>query len=1101
MCRMGLFRRALFGVLVVLAPVFLAPGVADGVQNPPLPPGCGVDIGFVVDTSGSIIDAGPDTMDLVRRAGADLVRSLAGTPSSVSAWRFAGEPEVVTRRLRLDDADQVEIAAAALGSLHFDDRLIEAGTNWDAALRAVENVSLDVVVLVTDGSPTLSGRRYDEHHSALRGSTEDAALRASVRVADRIKAKGTRIVAVGVGDVAEKGLQAIAGPKRGSDWFAGDFASLGTSLRTVAGALCGSGIVTRVLVDGVERRASTVDIVPAPKGRRVGAVVRDLAPGKYVVTAEAPAGAVLSSVDCDVEGKPYVGQVDYRKGSVEVEVPQRQVASCAFSYTSLALLGRRTQSGCTAPMPPALPIVAGLAALLLAVLRYASRARGAWDGLVGVGTAVAGVAAVAGALRVVLGGAICGVAGAWPGLLGLVLAGAAFLVSRLARRTSAPAGDAERAPRAHVVVLGATVAAVIAVSAVVGAAALAGRGETVRTLRIEGRTVQNAGNALTGLERFVAGRAVAAGGVADERARCYFVRAVGGALADHALCGPIRRADATEPAWDRYDLRVLPQGEGRAYVHVDRLSRVAEEPPTSGLVRPDAAHDIAPPSLPTGSSPAPAARTAPGAVIQADETPPADGVSGRTVDFGSGATVSLRAWSLDQVGTKDGTRSAAAGEHLVALDVDRSDVAAGAALRILDGDRRLDLPAADGFEQTLVVSLQHPDQAVVRVGLQGVEVPLALQELRPMSPVPDTRLSAFTVMDATIPESEVPVRVSPLPGILPARETMFEWVVRGAELTARHPRLGWADAGKAWLVVKVDDFRAPCPAPLLEVRCDVQLADSFTVRDLEGRVYPAVAHARAELPGFTGIDDVVFAVPADLTESVLAVRPTFVWEVAGRAPEQVAFARREVRVRLKQRSADQVLAEQIALSLSDLPGAWRTQPFARPPGVDEAQQRFERCLGRIGMQARETARARSDVFHDTRRDDRQLWAAVSFQRSADDNDADLRALQSDTAVGCVRAGFRAALAPDGTDFGAGHLTFEKRTLPGLDVPQASFRAVVVPDDPELPTIYADLVTVVVGRATIEFSAYDSTAPVPNDVQLAAVRVMIERASTAPSAAT
>ena len=1092
--RTGVIRRALVGAFGVLGSVLVASGAAAGVPNPVLPPGCGVDIGIVVDTSGSIIAEGQETFELVRRASAELVRSLAGTPSSVSAWRFAGEPEVVTRRLRLDDAEQVETVAAALSNLHFDDTLIEQGTNWDAALRAVENVALDVVILVTDGSPQGSGRRLDEHSSGLRSSTEAPGLRAAVHVADRIKAKGTRIIAVGVGDVAEKGLETITGPERDNDWFAGDFASLGTSLRTVAGSVCGSGIVTRVLVDGVEHRSPNVRIDPMPDGRAAAAVVRDLAPGKYRVTADAPDDALLSDVDCDVDGTPYVVPVDYRRGSVEVEIARRQVASCAFSYSSLALLARdQARSGCPVPVPATLPLVAGLAALLIAVLRYAARWSGAWPAR--IGAALIGVAAAAAALRLGVGGVVCGWAAVPVGLLGLALAAAAYLVVRLAER-SQDNGDGKRPARSRTVVVVALVATAVAALVPV----LMSRGESARTLRINDRIIQNAEDALTGLERFVSARIVAAGGVADERTRCYYVRDAGGEVDDRVLCGPIRRPDETEPPWERYDVRVLPQGDDRAYVHVDRRSRVAETPPTSGLVRPDATHDVTPPVLaePTGS-PAPA-RMAPGVVVRAAVLPPDGAAAGRTVDFGSEATVSLRAWAVGEVDTDDGARVAAPGEHLVALDVERSAAAEGAAVRVVDGDRRLDLPPGEAFGETLVVSLLHPDQATVRVGLQGLEVPFSLPSLEPVSSVPDTQLSEFVKLDKKIPAAEIPVRNSPLPG-LPATESMAEWVLRGVQLTARHPRFGWAGDGNAWLVAKVDDFGPPCPLTLVEKRCEIQIAESFTVRDLEGRVHPATGHAKGDLPGFDRIVDVVFTVPAALTESVLALRPTYLWEVAGKAPERVAFPRHEVRFRLTPRSAEQVLAERIVLAGSDLPGSWRTHPFVRPPGVDESQQRFERCLGRPGMQARETARARSDIFHDRGRDDRQLWAAASFQRSADENAADLRALQGDQATGCLRAAFQAVLVPEGTDLVAGQLTFEPRTLLGLDVPYAAYRAVVVPEDRELPAFYADLVTAVVGRVTIEFSALDSKAPVPDDVQLAALRAMVERARTAPPAAT
>jgi len=55
--------------------------------NPDLVPRCGIDVGIVIDRSGSIFDAGKAAV--YRAAAKSFVQSFAGTPTRVGLWSFA----------------------------------------------------------------------------------------------------------------------------------------------------------------------------------------------------------------------------------------------------------------------------------------------------------------------------------------------------------------------------------------------------------------------------------------------------------------------------------------------------------------------------------------------------------------------------------------------------------------------------------------------------------------------------------------------------------------------------------------------------------------------------------------------------------------------------------------------------------------------------------------------------------------------------------------------------------------------------------------------------------------------------------------------------
>ena len=113
-------------------------------------------------------------------------------------------------------------------------------TNWDAALRAARTApggAPDLVVVLTDGNPTVWGVPVVTA-TVVTGLDQ---IVAGVRAANALKAHGTRVVAIGVGDafeVAATNLAAISGPSAGADYSLTSFAGLPETLARLAGQLC-----------------------------------------------------------------------------------------------------------------------------------------------------------------------------------------------------------------------------------------------------------------------------------------------------------------------------------------------------------------------------------------------------------------------------------------------------------------------------------------------------------------------------------------------------------------------------------------------------------------------------------------------------------------------------------------------------------------------------------------------------------------------------------------------------------------------------------------------------------------------------------------------
>ncbi len=234
--------------------------------NPVLQPGCGLDVGLLIDRSGSIARVGADAQ--MRAAAHTFIDALTGTPSRIGVWSFGnasaatpGDPDHPVAPLTevggTASAPGIAALKATVDSIPFAGK---AATNWDAGFRAVHEAGataespLDLLVVLTDGQPTVHGSG-----SSLDPFTEDADIDAGIASANLVKSDGTRVFAVGIGaDIDTAALSLVSGgtPWSGSNLASADYATtsfgqLAATLRAAVSDLCGGTIsVQKVMRDG-----------------------------------------------------------------------------------------------------------------------------------------------------------------------------------------------------------------------------------------------------------------------------------------------------------------------------------------------------------------------------------------------------------------------------------------------------------------------------------------------------------------------------------------------------------------------------------------------------------------------------------------------------------------------------------------------------------------------------------------------------------------------------------------------------------------------------------------------------------------------------------
>ncbi|WP_125777696.1 VWA domain-containing protein [Antribacter gilvus] len=230
-------------------------------NNPALAPQCGLDVALIADWSSSVA-VGDPTYSRLKGALDSVVDALTGTPSRMSYFAFGYSSPLSSTNPRLSNLPTpvgVSTAqSAATLKAHWAPWASPGGvsvgtqaTNWDAGLYAAmaAPTDYDLAIVITDGNPTVHGGTSYEGY-ALTNQLAD--VEAAIFSANGLKAEGTRVVALGVGDGvapashADLNLAAVTGTTRydGTNPLVADYyqetsyTAAATAFRQLAAASC-----------------------------------------------------------------------------------------------------------------------------------------------------------------------------------------------------------------------------------------------------------------------------------------------------------------------------------------------------------------------------------------------------------------------------------------------------------------------------------------------------------------------------------------------------------------------------------------------------------------------------------------------------------------------------------------------------------------------------------------------------------------------------------------------------------------------------------------------------------------------------------------------
>ncbi|WP_165569218.1 SpaA isopeptide-forming pilin-related protein [Schaalia suimastitidis] len=187
----------------------------------------GLDIALVYDMSYSVVQA--KAGDTMRDASAAFVNRLVGTNSAVSLYSFGTDAPALgsthyPNHYNVDDATQlaqlqegIRLYGVAVNTMPRHGGL----TNWDAGLWAVaaesQNNKHDLVIVLTDGYPTLHNTRYAVN-PRVAGYTTQEAVAWGAYSANAVKATGAHMLVVGIQAAADDyNSSAISGSRHYTD--------------------------------------------------------------------------------------------------------------------------------------------------------------------------------------------------------------------------------------------------------------------------------------------------------------------------------------------------------------------------------------------------------------------------------------------------------------------------------------------------------------------------------------------------------------------------------------------------------------------------------------------------------------------------------------------------------------------------------------------------------------------------------------------------------------------------------------------------------------------------------------------------------------------
>ncbi|HBX76751.1 MAG TPA: hypothetical protein DEG43_03815 [Acidimicrobiaceae bacterium] len=211
---MNLRRAACVTAIAAVSLSCTTPGGSGGgvtpAANPRLMAGCGLDVSFVVDRSGSI---GADSV-LVAQAGQVLVDLLQDTGSRIKVASFS-------------DTATVHPGGSVTGSTNISDLVWETAdsfvmpnlpsagaTNIESGLEVLRRSpdgGGDLTIVFTDGNPNLHYVNLGDGHPGIPASL-GSEYTEPIAEANALKAGGTHLLAVGVGAVDAQTLISLSGP-------------------------------------------------------------------------------------------------------------------------------------------------------------------------------------------------------------------------------------------------------------------------------------------------------------------------------------------------------------------------------------------------------------------------------------------------------------------------------------------------------------------------------------------------------------------------------------------------------------------------------------------------------------------------------------------------------------------------------------------------------------------------------------------------------------------------------------------------------------------------------------------------------------------------
>ncbi len=259
-----------------------------------------------------VLDLSPsmgDSAGQLRSAAKDLVDALRGGQNAVSVVTFSGASRVRVPPTDVSrDADRSHVKRE-IDKLRVDGPFSAGGTNWQAGLETAAGLSPNLVILISDGEPTMGTPPADPTATATAAAAStpgrydrNQPLGAAVEVANRLRESAVRVVAVGVGSNASTvpNLAEISGPAAGDDYFTTDSSHLLRELYQIVSRACGipvgalpgpqgksfplakaliAGLLGLVLLIGVGMLAGRSRLRPAaphaPRSRRAGAPIPD----------------------------------------------------------------------------------------------------------------------------------------------------------------------------------------------------------------------------------------------------------------------------------------------------------------------------------------------------------------------------------------------------------------------------------------------------------------------------------------------------------------------------------------------------------------------------------------------------------------------------------------------------------------------------------------------------------------------------------------------------------------------------------------------------------------------------------------------------------